>query len=127
MRTFVLFLKIQDLLYAFSVESLKKEKKFLILHFAYKKKNSTHKAMVSKIKLVTDEALEAQARSLLNLFKKRRLEDKYVNKIHKMEERIRILKTLYNPKNMKHEKICSNLCIMLNRSGIRQDVINRFM
>ena len=51
-------MNIQNTLQSFSVETLKKEKKFLILHFAYKKKSLVHKAWVSKIKLVTDESLE---------------------------------------------------------------------
>ena len=44
-----------------------------------------------------------------------------------MDERIRILKTLNNPKNMKNETIKGHLAIMLNRSGIRQDVVNKYV
>ena len=97
------------------------------MYLGNKKKSASHKTMMNKIKLVSDEYLEQETITLQNLFKKRRLQDKYVLKIRKIEERIRILKTLNNPKHMNHELTKAHLSVMLNRSGVRQDVVNKYL
>jgi hypothetical protein len=51
-------MNIQSTLQAFSFESLKKEKSFLIDYFGFKKKFKPHQVWVTKLNLVTDELLD---------------------------------------------------------------------